>query len=115
MRVAGVQVNGMCAYAFPFGQWGRCSLKHPHQRLGSIEQLHHFLGFALDSNHPRQITFVYYFCKSIEKRAGCTPGFENKPVVRVVQSCSQCSMWTAQDCVSNGSNTDFVCCHAAEA
>ena len=74
MRVAGVLVKGMCAYAFPFGQWlfhlvsGRCSSKQPHLRLGSIEQLHHFLGFALDNNHPRQITFVYYFCKSIEKR-----------------------------------------------
>ena len=88
MRVAGVQVKGMCAYAFPFGQWGRCSLKHPHLRLFSIEQLHHFLGFALDSNHPRQITFVHYSCKSIEKRAGCTPGNENKPVVTVASNAA---------------------------
>ena len=52
MRVAGVQVNGTCAYAFPFGQWGRCSLKHSHQRLGSMEKLHHFLGLLLIAFNP---------------------------------------------------------------
>jgi hypothetical protein len=87
MRVAGVQVIGTCAYAFPFGQWGRCSLKHPHQRLGSMEKLHHFLGLLLIAFNPvRSRLFIIsanlsksvqvsglreqnrYFCKSIEKR-----------------------------------------------